>query len=1349
MLNFFLDLPSVVSGNKIGFIDPQKKYLKDGGKGCTFSDAATHVGQFAPYNVLGCNMTAPSYEATLFRFPLRRDGDASLLSKSFHSPETIRSILFDSFKEDAHLVLLFLKSVASIKLWDWRPGSESPVEIFSVCIDEQTRQDVLNARKRINVSVNSGEVLVEEAFQAVVTCRDDSQVISSQKWLIAHHISKEHSDVVELGEELHQLPWIGIALSLPPLTAQAADPGRMFCFLPLPPSEDSQTGLPVHVHGSFSVADNRRSLKWPAKDCPTDKAVKWNSLLLEHLVGPAYEALMSKAICLSLDHCTVYRAWPEPSDVKVHWKDVLDRFLPTLLRKEVFWTDCGNGSWISLAEAVVNESSELNADERVAYEEMMRIREPVVLPPRNVLACLYRAKACYKSFNSDLLRSLLKKSSHNYVDLSRERKLSLLAFVLKDEDYADLVGLFLLPVNDESFVEFELSTSPKKVFIENKEIPLSLFPGMENIFLHCALRGDLFSKLTSHQCRKALSLVKLEHRHVLSLLKRILTSYWPLQEKKSTLPWSYQPSRQWMQDVWGWLGAHNKYDEFVGYFVLPCDNFTSVAKLVRKGNVIFAGHVSASPMSRNVASTFRSAGCVVLQDCPDYISSNYELTKYVWTQDKVLHCIGQVPLLVSSFHNWTAIQSQEVLSFLSCVIRNVSLTSAMESALLSMPLFRLYNSPDYSSLQMFRESVPESVKNLSLMRPLLSFPNHEESTVLRNLSSFHRQLSFEEMFTEFVFPDMETYGMDYIISVVKYLLDNLDNHHPLPDVVRKRLNKLSFIPVADGTIKKPSELFVPSSPLVLKLFRDKPVFPEGPFALSKNYGRLLSRIVCFRSLESISGLEIVEIAREASAGDAEKGEALLSLFVCKDRTLWVRKRLSEPVFSAFGKANSSTVAELLEGIKWCPVEFSASCYYPSTLPWKSGCCTTALPSKTVCALTSSGLSLEKLSFLVGSTEFILKGGFVQDEILLNLLALRQVTLDSVLEHWLKAMEKYKSEKESCGVQFGQMMRTLLSLLPQYCSLASLEDAITRQFSDSDFIWISDDVGFVSANRLAVSCFDIRSLKPWLFSICQGGYSHLSSPKIQSALGIKSEFSQSVLLNVLAEIKIYHDEGKALAEEVARDLAVAVGIVDWFAKNADKVSATLLGKILVPVKNLLNLRLLPCADVIYFDTESNNSDVTDCNLIHGSITRETALKLRIPFLSSRLALSEYKDTKRCLDDHTVEFGEEFGQQEPLARRLANIIGAYPWGVQILKELVQNADDAGASVLHIVYDKRNHPTRTVFGDGWKHLQGPALLVYNDRPFSEDDLLGIQNLGLGSKRTMLPKPVNLELGSTLFTI
>jgi len=104
--------------------------------------------------------------------------------------------------------------------------------------------------------------------------------------------------------------------------------------------------------------------------------------------------------------------------------------------------------------------------------------------------------------------------------------------------------------------------------------------------------------------------------------------------------------------------------------------------------------------------------------------------------------------------------------------------------------------------------------------------------------------------------------------------------------------------------------------------------------------------------------------------------------------------------------------------------------------------------------------------------------------------------------------------------------------------------------------------------------------------------------------------------------------------------------------------------------------------------------------------------------------------RKLADISRPIGQSFGQREELTDRLKCILKAYPCDVGILKELVQNADDAGATELHFVYDPRNHPTERLLSDNWKELQGPALCVYNNRPFSEKDLEGIQRLGIGSK-------------------
>ena len=106
--------------------------------------------------------------------------------------------------------------------------------------------------------------------------------------------------------------------------------------------------------------------------------------------------------------------------------------------------------------------------------------------------------------------------------------------------------------------------------------------------------------------------------------------------------------------------------------------------------------------------------------------------------------------------------------------------------------------------------------------------------------------------------------------------------------------------------------------------------------------------------------------------------------------------------------------------------------------------------------------------------------------------------------------------------------------------------------------------------------------------------------------------------------------------------------------------------------------------------------------------------------------------------------EFSQREELTTRIRNILDDYPQGITILKEFLQNADDAAATNFAVCLDLRTYNS----GDRFLHpnlssFSGPALLVYNSSVFSEKDFQSITSIGQSGKRDDASKVGKYGLG------
>ena len=84
------------------------------------------------------------------------------------------------------------------------------------------------------------------------------------------------------------------------------------------------------------------------------------------------------------------------------------------------------------------------------------------------------------------------------------------------------------------------------------------------------------------------------------------------------------------------------------------------------------------------------------------------------------------------------------------------------------------------------------------------------------------------------------------------------------------------------------------------------------------------------------------------------------------------------------------------------------------------------------------------------------------------------------------------------------------------------------------------------------------------------------------------------------------------------------------------------------------------------------------------------------------------------------------------RLKNILKDYKDGLTIIKELIQNADDAGATEMNICYDTRYHTDKreSLFFPGMTECHGPALVVNYNAMFTEEDFQNITKLAGATK-------------------
>lgn len=497
----FADVPCIFSGDQIGMLDPHQTLFgpHESGQCWNLKADSKEIGelsdQFAPFvGVFGSTQDtflSGNFPGTFFRFPLRLQ--PSQLSSNLYNKQKVLE-LFESFRADADTVLLFLKSVQDVSL-RVREADGTEKLVFRVTASENKalKQERPNSIKILGTAISNycrkvpSSSITCVTYHVNIALQDESTEDAQETaWLVCNSVAGRgvSGQLDALAEELKFVPIIGIAVCLSGRDAEEKGatsdfPGKAFCFLPLPPGEESKTGLPVHVSGFFGLTDNRRSIKWRELDQWRDPAAVWNELLVTRVVPNAYATLILDAIRrlpsprssgspLSVD--VIYKLWPDVNRVKGHWQPMLQPLFSELFQNAVIYSV--SGQWVTLEQVYFSELDESLEHTQTVLNYLRSSGKQVAKVPANVAAAVQLAAPSDKPVRKVTpawVRQVLRKSAHLG---SAEEKLHLLEFVLSDRAYSELLGLELLPVQNGSFVPFSSSVADQDViYITSEDYP--------------------------------------------------------------------------------------------------------------------------------------------------------------------------------------------------------------------------------------------------------------------------------------------------------------------------------------------------------------------------------------------------------------------------------------------------------------------------------------------------------------------------------------------------------------------------------------------------------------------------------------------------------------------------------------------------------------------------------------------------------------------------------------------------------------------------------------------------------------------------------------------------------------
>ena len=752
--------------------------------------------------------------------------------------------------------------------------------------------------------------------------------------------------------------------------------------------------------------------------------------------------------------------------------------------------------------------------------------------------------------------------------------------------------------------------------------------------------------------------------------------------------------------------------------MIPVDLYQVPLTLVslKKKSKVVAERLNDDQLDGAVVKVLIELGVVVMSACPTKFHP--ELTG-TFVHPPSISGVLQA-MLVSSLTLSQGIFSAIMLervddaskrSFRKFISKISSLRKEEKDLVSDLPLFETL-SGNFVAKKDHLCAAPEEMPPISPRGELINIKD-EESKKLAQLLDI-RILTVTELLCEQILPNISQghySGKDidrlmfYVMEQYKFLVRRDSN-------LEAMMRELPFVPNITGRVKA-SQLFDPQNELMKALFTDEDVFPVGNLYTDTSVLPILKEL----------GLKSEEMTTAQDLHQsAVKIQNQPSVLTAKKKSRALMEHLSKNPMKLEDTLSGKTLGSLLKGISWMTTLEEKPRDFPKCVPfWGEA-------NKGMLCTPENVKGKEYLN-LIGSVQPIIEVD--QSSQLCSYFGWNEEPqVSQVVYHLGTVVINYKHEERP---RFSLLVKEIYEFL-SYKNRGDVVEAI-QDLKDPGWIWNGD--GFSPPNALLLNDHSI-DLSPYI-SVLPSEMSMYFD--LFDSFGINKDCSEQLMLDVLSMIKKKYDQGLYETSDVKKDLSLCISILNELKPDANRqLSPEVQEKVLLPtyVKGDTRVNLAPVKNCMYGEYDGsegeNEDEEVEFLLVHPNIPAGTAELFNVRSLSNCL-----------LEPEELTLGEDFGQEEKLTRRLNRLLEEYTDGFAVPKELIQNADDAGATEVRFLYDERTNEDAIdgLIDEGMRHCQGPALWVYNDAEFKDEDFENITKLNGATKENDTDKIGKFGLG------